>query len=81
MYVELVLFRLCATCPTANHQTTIKTKTSEIFLIQLYEHLKMSTRSICVIYLILNDRIIDCGRKFYQHRAEEKCEMSQKFSL
>ena len=77
MYVELVLFRLCAMCPSANHQTTIKTKTSEIFLTQSYEHLKMSTRPICVIYLILNDRIIDCGRKFYQHRAEEKWEMSQ----
>ena len=71
MYVELVLFRLCATCPSANHQTTIKTKTSENVLTQLYQHLKMSTRSICVTYLILNDKIFDYGCKFYQHRAEE----------
>ena len=70
MYVELVLFRLCATCPSANHQTTIKTKTSEIFLTQLYETLKKIT--VYVIHLISNDRTIDCGRKFYQRCSEDR---------
>ena len=70
MYIKLVLFRLCATCPSANHQTTIKTKTSEIFLTQLYEKLKKIT--VYVIQLNSNDRAIDYGRKLYQHRSEHR---------